>query len=148
MTADQLKQYLHEHIPMSKAMCVEVDTVASDRVTLSAPIAPNINHRETVFGGSASALAILSGWALVHCRLAAEGHRSRLVIQRNSMSYDRPIVTDFRARATIESDFRWQRFVRLLTRRGKARLTVASVLSCGNETVGVFEGEFVALAQS
>ena len=148
MTPDQLKQYLHDHIPLSLAMGVEVETVRPDRVVLRAPIAPNINHRETVFGGSASALAILSGWALVHCRLAAEGLGSRLVIQRNSMSYDRPIVTGFQACATMDNDARWQRFVTLLARRGKARVTVGSLLTCEDEIAGRFEGEFVALANS
>ena len=57
-----IKEYLYEHIPLSKAMGVEVVEAVSDRVLLKAPLAPNINHRETVFGGSASALCILSAW--------------------------------------------------------------------------------------
>src|SRR6266540_3523639 len=51
-----LQKYLHDHIPLSKAMDVEVVEATDDGVTLAAPLAPNINHRETVFGGSASAV--------------------------------------------------------------------------------------------
>lgn len=57
----------------------------------------SINHRDTVFGGSASAVAILSAWALLHTRLAGAGIASRLVIQRNSMSYELPIDGSFTA---------------------------------------------------
>jgi thioesterase domain-containing protein len=60
MDARELQAYLHAHIPLSAAMQVSVDAVAADGVTLRAPLAPNINHRETVFGGSASAVAILA----------------------------------------------------------------------------------------
>ena len=38
-------------------MGVRVVSAAFDRVELSAPLAPNINHRDTLFGGSAAAIA-------------------------------------------------------------------------------------------
>jgi thioesterase domain-containing protein len=50
MSSADLQQYLHEHIPLSKAMSVKVVSVDLDTVMLSAPLQPNINHRETVFG--------------------------------------------------------------------------------------------------
>ena len=86
MLPGELERYLHQHIPLSKAMQVSVVEVLPAGVVLSAPLAPNINHRDTVFGGSASALAILAAWSLLHTRLSGEGIASRLVIQRNTMS--------------------------------------------------------------
>ena len=89
-------------------MAVSVRSVEHDAVILLAPLAPNINHRDTVFGGSASALAILAAWSLLHVRLRAEGITGRLVIQRNSMEYERPVSgrnsrTRWRARAGAAS---------------------------------------------
>jgi thioesterase domain-containing protein len=63
MDARELEDYLHVHIPLSAAMQVAVVAVDASGVTLAAPLAPNINHRDTVFGGSASAVAILAAWA-------------------------------------------------------------------------------------
>ncbi|SFK43726.1 thioesterase domain-containing protein, putative [Methylophaga sulfidovorans] len=60
MTPEQLQQYLYQHIPLSAAMQVSVDHVSDEKVILRAPLTPNINYHETVFGGSASTLAILS----------------------------------------------------------------------------------------
>ena len=64
-----LQNYLNEHIPLSLAMGVKVEAASDNAVTLSAPLKPNINHRDTVFGGSASAVAILSAWTLLYVRL-------------------------------------------------------------------------------
>lgn len=145
MLPEALERYLHDHIPLSAAMGVAVLAVAEDSVLLRAPLEPNINHRETVFGGSASALAILSAWSLLHTRLLRDGIACRLVIQRNTMEYERPIPSAFTARATLDSADVWPRFMNTLARRGRARVLVSAVLECGDDTVGRFTGEFVAL---
>lgn len=145
MSPSELEKYLHGHIPLSKAMEVAVVQVQPEGVILSAPLAPNINHRDTVFGGSASAVAILAAWSLLHTRLTAEGIASRLVIQKNTMSYERPIDGTFTAEAAIASAEVWGQFLRMLKRKSKARITVASVLLFGGQVAGRFEGEFVAL---
>jgi len=144
-TPRDVELYLHEHIPLSQAMGVRVVTAAPGGVTLSAPLAPNINHRETVFGGSASALAILAAWTLIHLRLSAAGIRCRLVIQRNSMSYRKPILDEFSARSLPPDDEAWETFLRTFERWRRARIRVHSVLECRGEQVGELEGDFVAL---
>jgi thioesterase domain-containing protein len=145
VNAIDLERYLHEHIPLSKAMQVSVVSVQTDGVTLSAPLAPNINHRDTVFGGSASAVAILAGWSLLHTRLAGVGLSSRLVIQRNTVDYDLPIAGSFTARSFIQTPAAWERFILMLKRKGRARLTVCCVLEYDGQRAGHLEGEFVAL---
>jgi thioesterase domain-containing protein len=139
-----LARYIHEHIPLSRAMGVSVLTVDEDAVTLEAPLAPNVNHQGTVFGGSASALAILAGWALLHVRLQSQGVADRLVIQRNAMEYQHPIVGHFSARATLEHPDRWRQFSATLSRRGKARVTVLAVLEQTRQVAARFTGQFVA----
>lgn len=145
MSPADLQSYLHEHIPLSKAMSVKVVSVCFDTVTLSAPLQPNINHRETVFGGSASALAILSAWCLVHTRLKSEGITSRLVIHENSMSYDKPITGEFTAVSRLQDEELWPRFKAMLHRKGKARISVTAELMFQGDVTGRFTGEFVAL---
>ena len=99
MTPAELTAYLRTNIPLTIAMDVSAVRVEPDTVVLEAPLAPNINHRKTVFGGSASALGILAAWSLVHLRLAETKLEHRLVIQRNTMSYDAPIEGTFTATA-------------------------------------------------
>lgn len=141
-----VQQYLHDHIPLSKAMQVEVLSVKPDEVVLSAPLAPNINHKETVFGGSASAVAILAAWSLLHTKLKSTAINSQLVIQSNTMNYLLPINGTFTARSFIEGAADWSRFVRMLERKGRARITVTAVLEYEGQQVGRLTGDFVALA--
>lgn len=110
MDATEVEKYLHEHIPLSKDMKVMVVSVDADAVVLQAPLEPNINHRETVFGGSASALAILAAWSLLYVRLREDGVEARLVIQRNTMEYHKPIFGEFSAKSSIEQAETWPRF--------------------------------------
>ena len=129
-------------------MDIRVISVDSDAVILKAPLAPNINHRDTVFGGSSSALAILAAWSLLHTRLRAEGIESQLVLQRNTMEYDKPIPGDFTARSSLARAEDWPKFTRTLARKGKARLTVTAVLQHEGRMVGKLEGEFVAFGKA
>jgi thioesterase domain-containing protein len=145
MTHHQVERYLHKHIPLSAAMQVTVQSLTAKSLTLQAPLAPNINHQETVFGGSASTLAILSAWSLLHTRLAQEGIASQLVIQRNEMAYLKPMTEDFTATAALVDEQDWTRFLKMLRRKGKARIRVAAFLYSGQLLAGKFSGEYVAL---
>ncbi len=147
MSPSELEKYLHDHIPLSKAMEVSVLIKDDNEVVLRAPLAPNINHRETVFGGSSSALAILSAWALLHTRMQNAGVGGRLVIQRNAMEFEKPIWGEFIARSSLQQKEAWPKFIRTLVRRGKARITVISVLEHAGGVVGKLTGEFVALSR-
>jgi thioesterase domain-containing protein len=140
----ELQSYLHQHIPLSQAMEVTVVEASPHQVVLSAPLAPNINHRETVFGGSASAVAILAAWSMLHLRLSAEGLGSRLVIQRNTMDYLAPIDGTFTAVAQAPAPETWQPFTRMLQRKGLGRIAQASALHYQRQPAGQLVGEFVA----
>jgi len=144
MDLEGLREYLYQHIPLSSAMQVRVLEANSKTVRLGAPLAPNINHRDTVFGGSASALAILAAWSILYVRLREEGFDSRVVIQRNEMHYDKPIPGTFEAVAAVDEGD-WRRFIKTLQRRNRARISVASLLEYNGEQVGRLAGDFVAI---
>lgn len=143
--AAALRRYLRDHIPLAAAMDIDVRAARADFVTLSAPLAPNINHRDTAFGGSVAALAILAAWSLLHLRLQAAGIAHRLVIQRSTVDYQRPIEGEFTARATLAAPEAWQPFVKQLARRGKARIAAAAAVEYDGAIAAGFGGDFVAL---
>ncbi len=145
MTPAEFEAYLHAHIPISREMGVSV--VACDRsgVTLAAPLAPNINHRATVFGGSASAVAILAAWATLHRAMTEAGATARLVIQRNTIDYLAPIGGDFTARCDGLADGTLATFLRTLARHGRARAELTATLDFEGVVAARLSGEFVAL---
>ena len=145
METQRLERYLHEHIPISRHLGASVVEAGAERVRLRAPLAPNLNHRDTAFGGSLSALAILAGWAWLHLRLEERGHRGRIVIMRSTMEFLAPAEGDFEARCGAPAPERWELFVRTLERRGRARLGLDAQLAVGDRPVATFRGQYVAL---
>lgn len=145
MSPQALETYLYQHIPLSRAMQVGVLDVSEDSVRLSAPLAPNLNHRATVFGGSACAVAMLSAWSLLHVRLRGVSPPVSIVIQRQCMDFRRPIDGTLAARAQLAQPAEWPKFLRLLARRGRARITVASTLEYAATAAAAFSGDFVVI---
>jgi thioesterase domain-containing protein len=145
MTPQALQEYFHEHIPLSKAMAVEVEIATPQTVRLVAPLAPNANHHGTVFGGSVSAVAVLSAWGLLHVAMLDAGIKADLVVQKSSMSYELPITGEFTADAVAPAPEKWQRFVAMLLKYKRARISIGAVLTCAGQKTGEFEGDFVAV---
>jgi thioesterase domain-containing protein len=146
MKRGELEQYLYESIPLSKAMGVRVRKSNAEHVVLSAPLIPNRNHQSTVFGGSASAVAILAAWSLLHLRLKQAGLQVRLVIRQNTMKYERPIAGKFLASSSVDDLPAWGRFQEMLKRKHRARISIKVRIRCHGEDVGEMLGEFVATA--
>lgn len=145
MNAAELEQYLRQHIPISAPMGITVVESAPSAIRLRAALTPNLNHRSTAFGGSVAAVGILSGWCLLRVNLGAFEPLPDIVIQRTRVEYLDPIHTDFDALSLRPTDEKWDRFLRALTRRGKARLDIETGIYAGDQRVGHLSGEFVAL---
>lgn len=145
MDSKTLQDYLNQHIPLTRAMQVEVLEAEPAGVRLAAPLAPNINHRDTVFGGSACAVAVLAAWALLYVRLQTLGLDGRVVIHANTMRYDRPISGTFTAVTVAPEPAAWDRFMRTLERRRRARITITAELFYDGRKAGQMSGEFVAM---
>ena len=143
MTAPEVEAYLHAHIPISASMGVRALEAAPSKVVLSAPLGPNVNHQSTMFGGSESALAILSAWSLLRVRLGDFG--GQIVVQRNSTEYLRPVLEG--AVATCHAPASWAAFDAALARRGRARVALEAEVTSGGETAGRFSGVYVALGR-
>jgi thioesterase domain-containing protein len=144
MQPQALQEYFHGHIPLSKAMAVEVEVATPQVVRLFAPLAPNTNHHGTVFGGSASAVAVLSAWGLLHVAMTEANIKADLVVQKSSMNYQLPITGEFSAEASPPAPEKWQRFLATLNKHKRARINIRSILHCEGNIVGEFEGDFVA----
>ena len=145
MTNKQAREYLYQQIPLSRAMGIEVTEATCQRVVLSLPLEPNINHRETAFGGSISAAAILSCWMLAHLRLSQSPRPTRLVIHKNRIVYRRPIAGPFEAICTLSDEQAWQQVLDMLERWGKGKIQLTACLRCAGEAAAEFRGSFVVV---
>ena len=145
MTPGEVESYLHTHIPLSAGMELRVVEANEDRIVVEAPLEPNVNHRATAFGGSVAALAILAGWTQVHLRLRREGCDAHIVIHESAVRYDGPIHGTFRATSERVEQEAWERFMRMLERRGKGRVRLTVSVEADGVVVASFKGSYVAL---
>jgi thioesterase domain-containing protein len=144
MNATALERYLHEKIPLARAMEVHVEACRLERLVLTAPLRPNHNHLGTAFGGSLSVLATLAGYSYLWVALGdAGGH---IVIRASKMNFQRPVRGELRAICRGAAEEALAQFRFRYAARGKARLNLAVTIEEAGEIAVEFEGTFVAIA--
>ena len=148
VSADALTRYLHDHIPLTRHMGIVVAETSAARMVLAAPLEPNVNHRETAFGGSLSGAAILAGWAWLHVRLAPAQRRYRLVVQESTTLFERPVDGPFEAICDSPAPEELDRFIAAFRRRGKARISLESRIVSRGEIAARHAGRYVAVAET
>ncbi|MEE4813989.1 YiiD C-terminal domain-containing protein [Pseudomonas alliivorans] len=144
--AAALEQVLHHDIPLTREMGIRVIDWQNHRLRLHLPLAPNVNHKSTLFGGSLYCGAVLAGWGWLHLRLREAGiDDGHIVIQDGQISYPLPVREDAIAVCDTPDVAQWDRFITTYQRRGRARLELPTRIhaqSCDEPAVR-FTGQFV-----
>lgn len=141
-----LEKYLHKHIPISSAIGIKVDIASSERVVLSAPFLNNINHKQTVFGGSLHSVATLTCWSLLHVNLLELFKDPvQIVIASSEINYLTPVSSNFKAECFHPKINAWERFLTILRKKGKARLQLNARISEKGQLCVDYSGIFVAI---
>ncbi len=141
---------IHDEIPLSRALGIEVHSWDGHSLLISAPLEPNINHQGTGFGGSVYSAAVTAAWGLTELALGDLGLRGNVVVQSGNIDYLEPVTSDFYVICRLPGDEIPERFRRSLARHGKGRLDLTAEVFCGQPTtspvldpVAVFQGRFV-----
>jgi thioesterase domain-containing protein len=126
-----LELFLHEMIPLAKAMGV------------------GVNSLNTAFGGSLVALATLAGYGVVWELMKDEKKTDKpvwhIVVKESRAAYRRPVLGDLRAICERPAQAAIAEFKEALARYGKAKLKLrASIVEDGNVAVDV-HAAFVVL---
>jgi thioesterase domain-containing protein len=137
-----LEHTLHSEIPLSQTMGIRVTNYDGASLCLTAPLAPNINHKSTAFGGSLYSLAVLCGWGLLHIKLAEMGLKKHIVIQEGSIQYLFPVKADMQAECQLD-EIAFNRLLRTLKKHGRARLVLNARIHQNGQTAVTFTGSYV-----
>lgn len=141
-----LENYLHQHIPISSAIGVKVESASPEKIILTAPFQNNINHKKTVFGGSLHAVATLACWSLLHVNLTELFEDSvQIVIAKSEVDYLAPVASDFKAECLFPDLKAWELFIATFRKKGKARLLLHAKISQNERLCVDYSGVFVAL---
>jgi thioesterase domain-containing protein len=137
-----LEIFLHEMIPLAKAMGVGVEVSDDRALVLTAPKEQNKNSLNTAFGGSLVALATLAGYGVVWELMKDEKKTDKpvwhIVVKESRAAYRRPVIGDLRAICERPAQAAIAEFKEALARYGKAKLKLrASIIEDGNVAVDV-----------
>ena len=139
-----LERLLHQDIPLTRAMCLGVLGWQDGELRLSLPLAANLNHKSSMFGGSLYCAAVLAGWGWLHLSLReagiVDGH---IVIQQGQIDYSEPVLGDAVALCAAPPAAEWERFLALYRRRGLARIGLHSRILVGATEAVRFSGQYV-----
>lgn len=145
MTPADATAHLHTEIPLTRAMQLTVTSWDGRTVTLLAPLAPNQNHADTAFGGSISTAGIMAGFVLLHLLFNDRDISTRVLIQKSSTDFLRPIDTDFISTASAPPPEKLEEFLGTIRRKRRSRIELASEVRSNNALCATHTGLFVAM---
>ena len=145
LLAADLLHFIRDKIPLARAMELSLAHYDGDRLSLAAPLAPNVNDKGCAFGGSLASVMTLAGWALMELALQRRGEACDVFIGESTVRYLEPVWSDFRAEAQLAEGATWATFFDTLAARGKARIDIAcQVPGNGARPAATLAARFVA----
>lgn len=145
-TPESLERTYHKLIPISAHMGVKVVSWDGQKLVLQAPLANNLNHQQSAFGGSLFSLAALAGWGLLQLKLAELELHCNTVIAGGDVSYAIPVFDDFICECALPKH--WSEVVTGLTTKGKGTLDLASAIIANGKQAMTFNGRYVIVRKS
>jgi thioesterase domain-containing protein len=136
------EKFLHEQIPITRAMGLRVAGDDGDGFAVQAPVALNSNHLRTAFGGSINAVATLAAYGFLWLELnEAAAH---VVVAESSIRFLRPVRETIRAVCLRPDAAELAAFREQFVEKGKARITLRVQVIEAGAIAAEFEGRFVA----
>lgn len=145
-TPESLEATYHNLIPISAHMGVKVVSWDGQKLVLSAPLANNINHQQSAFGGSLFSLAALAGWGLLQLKLGELELHCNTVIAGGNVSYALPVFDDFICECSLPDA--WPELVEKLKAKGKGALELPSVIVTKDGQAMEFNGHYVMIKKA
>ena len=146
MTTRGLESFLHEKIPLTRAMGLRVTESSARQLVLEASLEKNVNHLGTAFGGSLHALPTLACYAVLWTLLREAGIDGHVVVKHSEAFYRQPVHGPLRAVCARPAAAFVHEFILDLQRHKKARMELSAIVEGANGKPAVeFSGSFVAV---
>jgi thioesterase domain-containing protein len=142
---EELRALLYKEIPITQHFHLAVGAYTERLLRLDAPLAENVNHAGTAFGGSLSAMLTLAGWSMVWFLLQEYHLQGEIIIQDSSCKYIHPVKCDFSACCYRPDSSELDRFDKMLRTRGRGRLELKADIVEGERVAVSFIGRYVVL---
>ena len=143
----QLSTFFETHLPITQFMKMDVESYDGQTLILRAPLAPNINDKQTAFGGSLYNAAVMACWGMAYLKTLEAGIHCNQVVTKGSIEYKAPVHGDIRAICNAPSNEVLDQFIEHFKHKGRSRITLNAVIECSGKTAVEFEGTYAILSQ-
>ena len=144
MLVEELQKKLHNEIPLTKLMNINIKEYNEKELITTAPLNININDKGTAFGGSLSTMTIISSWSLCWLISKELGFNSKnIVVIKNENSYKKPVTKDIVCYTQKPSQQEIATLKEKLQTKKSASIKINSIIIENNETCVEFQGYYV-----
>ena len=141
---EELQKKLHNEIPLTKLMNINIKEYNEKELITTAPLNININDKGTAFGGSLSTMTIISSWSLCWLISKELGFNSKnIVVIKNENSYKKPVTKDIVCYTQKPSQQEIATLKEKLQTKKSASIKINSIIIENNETCVEFQGYYV-----
>ncbi|MFT6190397.1 MAG: thioesterase domain-containing protein [Oleispira sp.] len=126
--SEKLKQFFLDHLPITQFMGLEVESYDGDTLILTAPLEPNINDKQTAFGGSLYNAAVMACWGMVYLKTQEKNIDCNQVVAEGSMKYIAPVSGRIRAICHAPSEGGLAEFFENFDLKGRAKITLEAAI--------------------
>jgi thioesterase domain-containing protein len=134
----------HNTIPLSKFMAIEVVAYHQDHLVTTSGVTQNKNLHNTMFAGSISTLATLTGWGWCYLSMVANGANGDIVLADGRTRYFKPVSGFAHGVVKLSKQEDTPDFS-VLNDGNRVRLHVNVDIMCGDIVCASFTGKYVIL---
>ncbi|MCB9024934.1 MAG: YiiD C-terminal domain-containing protein [Bdellovibrionaceae bacterium] len=149
MNNKQMLDCIHNKIPLTHHMGLEVLDCGISKLAIKADFEKNRNHKMTAFGGSVATVLTLACWSWLTNYLEEQGIDGvEISIHKCQIEYNQPILQDFIGICIGTDkgrDKNFAHFMKVLSKKSKGRISLkAHVENEKGQAICLFQGDFVA----
>lgn len=126
--SEKLKQFFLDHLPITQFMGLEIESYDGNTLILSAPLEPNINDKQTAFGGSLYNTAVMACWGMVYLKTQEKNIECNQVVAEGNVKYIAPVSGRIRAICHAPSEEDLAKFFESFDLKGRAKITLESAI--------------------
>jgi len=133
-------------MPPVNAMAIRAVDFDAGVLSVSAPLANNVNDKACAFGGSLVSVMTMAAWGLLSEQCRREQIDAEVYIADTQVRFLAPLFGDLNAQASLHEDTDWAVFLQTLRSKSRARAVVrASIKNEQGQTMCEMTARFAAI---
>lgn len=145
----QLQDFLYKNIPLTKAMMMEIVQYDGESMQVKAPLSHNINDKGSVFGGSSSALMIITAWSLIKLNCNKYKIDADIVIHKNETHWQKALYQDLIIKASFKTSVDFSAIQALLHENRHKRIScIVELQDVDGNIFSTMQAKYVIIPKS